>query len=110
MARAGDTIQGAAARAGARDWKAVAVANGIENPRRVEPGALLNLTGTGSAAGAARLGLTGATASVPPASAAAAGGAPAAGGAITVAGSASGSSGLAASASLHLAGPGRPAR
>lgn len=108
MARAGDTIQGAAARAGIRDWKAVAVANGIENPRRVEPGALLNLSGAASPAGAARLGLTGATAAVPPLSGTASASAGAA--EITVAGAASGSSGLSASASLRLTGPGGPAR
>lgn len=108
MARAGDTIHGAAARAGVSDWKAVAVANGIENPRRVSPGALLNVSGAGSAAGAARLGLTGATASVQPVSVAAS--VPVAGSSITVAASGSGSSGLAASASLALTGPGRAAR
>lgn len=110
MARAGDTIQSAAARAGVNDWKAVAVANGIENPRRVDPGALLNLSGAPSAAGAARLGLTGATASVPPASGTASTTNATAGGAITVAGSGSGSSGLSASASLRFTGPGGPTR
>jgi Contractile injection system tube protein len=97
MARAGETVQAAAARAGIGDWKAVAVANGIENPRRVAPGALLDLSGTASAAGAARLGLTGATASAPATSASVA----SAG--ITATGSASG--GLTASASLRFSGP-----
>src|SRR5690606_22887285 len=100
MARAGDTIQAAAARAGVSDWKGVAIANGIENPRLVSPGALLNLSGTGGG-GAAALGLTGATAVGAGASAAAS----AASGAITVAGSGSGSSGLSAAASLRFTGP-----
>ena len=61
MARAGDTVQGASARAGVSDWKKMAVSNGIENPRMVAPGALLNVSGTVSASGAAKLGLTGST-------------------------------------------------
>jgi hypothetical protein len=109
MARAGDTVQGAAARAGVADWKAVAVANGIENPRRVDPGSLLNVSGAASATGAARLGLTGATAAVPPVPALTASVA-AAGSSITVAASGSGSSGLSASASLRLTGPGGPTK
>ena len=108
MARAGDTIQGAAARAGVGDWKAVAVANGIENPRRVDPGSLLNLSGAASATGAARLGLTGATATTPPIPVTAS--VAPAGSSITVAASGSGSSGLSASASLRLTGPGGPTR
>ena len=107
MARAGDTVQGAATRAGVADWKAVAVANGIENPRAVAPGSLLNLSGAPSAAGAARLGLTGATSIIPPVSATASASASvsASESGITVAGSGSGSSGLSASASLRLTGP-----
>lgn len=42
-ARAGDSIQNIAARAGAqKDWKSIAEANGIENPRDVKPGTLIN--------------------------------------------------------------------
>lgn len=41
-ARQGETVQQAAARAGS-DWKQVALANGIENPRIVPPGKLLNV-------------------------------------------------------------------
>ena len=59
MASAGDTVQKAAARSGVSDWKKVAVANGIENPRFLPPGGLIDVSGTASAAGAARLGLTG---------------------------------------------------
>jgi hypothetical protein len=43
-ARAGDSVQGLAARAGkAGDWKQIASANGIENPRNLPTGQLLNL-------------------------------------------------------------------
>lgn len=100
MARAGDTVQGASARAGVADWKGVALANGIENPRRLAPGALLDLSGTASAAGAASLGLSGATA--PGASASLSASAKAS---VRVAGSGSGSSGLGAAASLRFTGP-----
>lgn len=107
MARAGDTIQAAAARAGVSDWKSVAVSNGIENPRRVPAGSLLNLTGSSSTANAARLGLTGATAVSPPTpaptSSAATANASASG--ITGTASGSGSTGLAPSASLRFTGP-----
>jgi hypothetical protein len=106
MARDGDTVQGAAARAGVSDWKGVAIANGIENPRLVAPGALLNVTGGASASGAASLGLTGGAAR----SATGASAAASASGAITVAGSGSGSSGLSASASLRFTGPSGPTR
>jgi hypothetical protein len=44
-APAGATVQALAAAAGrAADWKAVAAANGIEDPRRLAPGQLLDLT------------------------------------------------------------------
>lgn len=43
-ASAGATVQGLAAQAGLGDkWQAIASANGIENPRRLEPGQLINL-------------------------------------------------------------------
>jgi len=113
MAKAGDTIQGASARAGVGDWKAVAIANGIENPRLVSPGSLLNVTGSGSA-GAASLGLTGATAVGAAGSLggslSASGTGVTAGGAITVAASGSGSSGLSAASSLRFTGPAGPTR
>jgi hypothetical protein len=112
MAQAGDTVQGAAVRAGIGDWKAMAIANGIENPRLLSPGALLNVSGSLSGSGAASLGLTGATAvsltasgSVSIGASASAGAAVTAGAGITVAASGSGSSGLSASASLAFTGP-----
>ncbi|HEX8905233.1 MAG TPA: hypothetical protein VF771_10350, partial [Longimicrobiaceae bacterium] len=105
MASAGGTVQGLSAKAGVGDWKAVAISNGIENPRMVSPGALLNVSGSISAKGAATLGLTGATAvgvsarggvsigaSTPAVSTTVS--TTAAAGGITVAGSGSGSSGL----------------
>lgn len=61
-ARDGDTVQAASAKAGVGDWKKVALANGIENPRLVPPGKLLDMSGTVSGAAAASLGLSGATA------------------------------------------------
>ncbi|MBI1762134.1 MAG: LysM peptidoglycan-binding domain-containing protein [Acidobacteria bacterium] len=43
-AAAGATLQGLAARAGLGDnWQAIAAANGIENPRQLQPGQLVNL-------------------------------------------------------------------
>jgi hypothetical protein len=42
--RSGDSVQQVAARAGQSDWQGVALANGIENPRALTPGALLNLS------------------------------------------------------------------
>jgi len=43
-ARSGDSIQGLASRAGkADDWKLIASANGIENPRTLQPGQLVNV-------------------------------------------------------------------
>ena len=48
LARSGDTLQGLSARAGA-DWKAVASANNVDNPRLLQPGAVLNLNARASA-------------------------------------------------------------
>jgi len=115
MARGGDTLQGMAAGAGVGSWKAVAIANGIENPRLMPPGALLNVSGRAGGAGAATLGLTGGTAVgfTAPAAGPLGGSASvssAGGGAITVAGSGSGSSGLSASSSLRFTGPTGPTR
>jgi hypothetical protein len=42
LAASGDSIQNISMRAGA-DWKAVASANGIDNPRKLQAGAVLNL-------------------------------------------------------------------
>jgi nucleoid-associated protein YgaU len=44
MSSSGDSIQAIAARGGAGvSWKAVAAANGIDNPRLLPPGTILNL-------------------------------------------------------------------
>jgi hypothetical protein len=43
QAPAGSTVQGLADGAGVGNWQAVAAANGIENPRLLAPGALLDL-------------------------------------------------------------------
>jgi hypothetical protein len=44
QAPAGSTLQGLAARAGlGADWQAIAQANGIENPRLLQPGQLIDL-------------------------------------------------------------------
>jgi hypothetical protein len=48
QAKAGDSLQGMIGRArgtgaGAEGWQAVAAANGIENPRRLEPGTFVDL-------------------------------------------------------------------
>lgn len=42
-ARSGDSVQQMAARAGHPDWKLAALANAIENPRRLPTGALVDL-------------------------------------------------------------------
>lgn len=42
LAQSGDTLQSLAGRAGV-DWKTVASANGVDNPRRLQAGAVLNL-------------------------------------------------------------------
>ena len=43
QAPAGSTVQGLADDAGKGDWQSIAAANGIENPRLLAPGALLDL-------------------------------------------------------------------
>jgi hypothetical protein len=49
QAKAGATIQGiAGSSSGTSDWKSIALANNIENPRKVEPGTLLNVNVSGS--------------------------------------------------------------
>jgi hypothetical protein len=45
LSQAGDTVQGIIGRAGASvSWKAVAAANGIDNPRLLPPGSVLDLS------------------------------------------------------------------
>ncbi|MBV8901869.1 MAG: LysM peptidoglycan-binding domain-containing protein [Verrucomicrobia bacterium] len=44
LAKAGDSLQQMAARAGISNWQGVARANGITNPRQLQPGALINLS------------------------------------------------------------------
>jgi hypothetical protein len=49
-AKQGDTLQGLVANAGTKaDWKTVAARNGIENPRNLAPGTLVNLRGAARA-------------------------------------------------------------
>ncbi len=44
QAASGDSLQGLAAAAGkGADWQSIATANGIENPRRLDPGQLIDL-------------------------------------------------------------------
>jgi hypothetical protein len=47
LAQSGDTLQGLSARAGV-DWKAVAAANNIDNPRQIPAGTVLNLNASAS--------------------------------------------------------------
>ncbi|MET0398118.1 MAG: peptidoglycan-binding protein [Longimicrobiaceae bacterium] len=98
MARDGDTVQATAARAGVSDWKKVAIANGIENPRLLSPGKLLDVSGTVSVSAAASLGLSGSTA---PGGRAGAGAAAGFGGAARIGAGASAPASLSASASLR---------
>jgi hypothetical protein len=42
QARAGDTVQSIAQASGQSDWRAVAEANGIENPRQITPGQMIS--------------------------------------------------------------------
>lgn len=53
---AGKPLQQSAAEAGT-DWRKTALANGIENPRLMSPGALVNLSASVSVSGAASLGV-----------------------------------------------------
>ncbi|MBZ5569159.1 MAG: peptidoglycan-binding protein [Acidobacteriia bacterium] len=55
--KAGEPLQQSAAKAGNDDWKSVALANGIENPRMLAAGALVNLSAGVSVSGAAQLGV-----------------------------------------------------
>ena len=59
QAKAGDTVQDMAGRAGkAGDWKSIAAANGIENPRKLAAGALVNLSAGVKVGGGASAGLS----------------------------------------------------
>lgn len=52
QAKSGDSLQGMAGKGGNLDWKAVATANGIEDPLRLKPGQLIDLNaGVGASAG-----------------------------------------------------------
>lgn len=55
---AGKPFQQAAAEAGNSDWQSLALANGIENPRMLGAGALVNLNASLSVSGGAQLGVT----------------------------------------------------
>ncbi|MBZ5621160.1 MAG: LysM domain-containing protein [Acidobacteriia bacterium] len=46
LAKAGDTLQQMAAKAGISNWQGVAQANGITNPRFIQPGTMVNLSVT----------------------------------------------------------------
>ena len=52
LAQSGDSLQSLSARAGA-DWKAVAAANNVDNPRLLQAGAVLNLNASASASASA---------------------------------------------------------
>src|SRR5579884_35621 len=57
LAQAGDSLQSLAARAGiGASWKAVAAANGIDNPRLLDAGAVIDLNARASASASASLG------------------------------------------------------
>jgi hypothetical protein len=49
---------GPSAQPGAPGWQALALANGIENPRLMSPGALVNVSASASASASAQLGVT----------------------------------------------------
>jgi hypothetical protein len=44
LAKVGDTLQQMAAKAGISNWQSVAQANGITNPRLLQPGTMINLS------------------------------------------------------------------
>ncbi len=56
-APAGKSVQQMAAQSGNNNWRDVALANGIENPRMLGAGALVNLSAGVSVSGAAQLGV-----------------------------------------------------
>jgi len=59
-ARSGDSVQSMAARQGKPDnWKAVARANGIENPRNLSPGTLLDMSSLNQASARVSAGISG---------------------------------------------------
>ena len=55
-ARAGDSLQSMAARAGKPDWQAIAAGNGIEDPLRLSAGALVDLDAVAQVGGGISLG------------------------------------------------------
>jgi hypothetical protein len=65
QAPAGSTVQGLADAAGASDWQSIAAANGIENPRLLTPGTLVDLSLQAPTIGAG-LGVQGALEVAPP--------------------------------------------
>ncbi|HYM79390.1 MAG TPA: peptidoglycan-binding protein [Candidatus Dormibacteraeota bacterium] len=56
-AKANRTLQQMASDAGSNNWQGIALANGIENPRLLAPGALVNLSADVSVSGSAQLGV-----------------------------------------------------
>lgn len=56
-AQNGASLQQMVGSDGNQDWKPVAVANGIEMPRRLSPGTLVSMTGADAAVGSAALGV-----------------------------------------------------
>ncbi len=56
-AKANRTLQQMASDAGSNNWQGIALANGIENPRLLTPGALVNLSADVSVSGSAQLGV-----------------------------------------------------
>ena len=52
-AKQGDSLQGLAGRSGKDDWQGIAAANGIEDPLRMSPGALVDLNASVSIGGGA---------------------------------------------------------
>ena len=61
QAKAGDTLQGMAAKNGRSDWKGIAAANGIEDQLRLAPGQLIDINATAGAG----IGLPGSTIAPP---------------------------------------------
>jgi hypothetical protein len=56
-AKANRSLQQMASDAGSSNWQGIALANGIENPRLLAPGALVNLSADVSVSGSAQLGV-----------------------------------------------------
>jgi contractile injection system tube protein len=107
-AKAKDSVQQMAAKSGNSDWKPVALANGIENPRLLAPGTLVNLSATGVSAslggplGVGGVALGGASFGVSGAVAAGVGVSLGAGSSLSASASIGGGASLGASASLGV--------